>query len=121
MRTKCLKRSSDAGLIERDRAICNGYPVFCFRFLTSNKRYSLEAVKKKKWETFLFDRIQELSRMSWQSLFAKKDKIGGIEEIPYRELSFRIKDDSISFEDETGRQAERSLILDRKNNSVSIC
>ena len=68
---------------------CPEHPVFCFRYLTSNKRYNLSNSKEplNKAKLFLLIKMEEMSHLTWQELF-NRNHINGLESIPLSRLNF---------------------------------
>jgi hypothetical protein len=94
-----LKKSSLAPKIQppaASTAVCQEkqYPFFSFRYMTTNKRYSLSSIEKLNASeqhavlSGLVQRISEITKESWVSLRSQRREQNGYETIPKRQFNF---------------------------------
>lgn len=67
------------------------YPVFCFKYLTTNNKYNIKYFNKfrdrEKAYSALFYTIHELQKQSWEDIYNKNRK-HGLETIPSNIVKF---------------------------------
>lgn len=80
---------------------CGIFPAFSFRFMTTHHWYSLESLDDGQLR-LLLARITQLSKRTWQSIYAERRKTDGIELIPLHEVAQAIQNQIVLWATETG-------------------
>ena len=101
---KILKDDTD----KKRSGMCNGYPVFCFRFLTPNDHYNFSKLTSKN-AIALMNKIEQIAREEWTIHFLNPKNVG-LETLPYEQLNFNVKNDEIKFGEEGKEKYEKKKI-----------
>lgn len=90
-KTRKIKGPKDNNIVKEPGGKLN-YPVLCFKYLTKNKKYTIQYFKnyrdKQKAYGALFYLINDMQNTTWKELFLRsKDR--GLETIEMNELKFK--------------------------------
>lgn len=95
-----LSKTTDVNKLKEPDKV-ESYPVFCFKHLTTNKKYNIEYFKKKnvreksKAYGALFFLINDMQNSGWKDLFSRSKEIG-FESIQSKQLKLQPKNLSLS-------------------------
>ncbi len=89
--SKKIKKRNDSNKVTHNNLLLK-YPVFCFKYLTTNKEYNLEYFKNDKTGKLnayekLFEKISLMSSTNWVNFF-NLNKRNGLETIEFKYLNF---------------------------------
>lgn len=86
-----IKGPKDNNIVKEPDGTLN-YPVLCFKYLTKNKKYTIQYFKKsadkQKAYGALFHLINDMQNTTWNELFLRS-KGRGLETIEMSELKFK--------------------------------